>query len=206
MRSKDPLLMDRIKAYVDSYALENGGKTPSTRAIGVRFGVSHVCAYNYLRTMDELGMLSYEKGIIRTNLTDKIERKNDLSPSFSGAIPAGLPDEVEARVEEYVSIPSIFTDNKKGQFYIMKVTGESMVDADIEDGDLVIIQKDKPARTGSIVAALVHGTSSTLKRLLSDERGQYLWAENNSWTDERRNYGRDFAIQGVAVKIVKTPK
>ena len=44
MRSKDPFLMDRIKTYVEAYALENGGKTPSTREIGEKFGVSHVCA------------------------------------------------------------------------------------------------------------------------------------------------------------------
>ena len=78
-----------------------------------------------------------------------------------------------------------------------------MISAGIDSGDLVIIRKQVDARPGDIVAALLNHNSSTLKRLCEDEDGKYLWAENNTWDDQKRFYGRNFEIQGVAVKVVK---
>ena len=203
MRYKDQSLMERIKAYAEEYALDNGGSTPSTREIGAQFGVSNVLVYRYLKSMDEIGMIRYDKGYIHTDRIDKIERQRSLSPSYSGSIPAGSPDEVEARIEEYVSIPSIFVDSSSDKHFILKVSGESMIDAGISSGDLVIIREEISAKAGEIVAALVDGTGSTLKRLKNDAEGFFLWAENESWDSERRFYGRNFQIQGVAVKVVK---
>ena len=203
MRSKNRGLMEQIKTYAEEYAMSHGGATPSTRDIGAAFDISHVSAYRYLRSMDELGMIRYEHGEIRTDRIDKIEPMTNLSPSFSNAIPAGPADEVEGYVEEYVSIPSVFTDGQSGKFYILKVTGDSMTNAGIDSGDLVIIREQVDAREGDIVAALINHNSSTLKRMRKDEKGRYLWAENNSWADKDRFYGRNFEVQGVAVKVVK---
>ena len=203
MRSRDRKLMEKIKTYAEQYAMENAGSTPSTREIGDEFSIGRVNAYRYLKAMDELGIISYQDGRIRTERIDKIAPITDMSPSYINSIPAGTPDEIEAQVEEYVSIPSVFVGNQRGRFYILRVTGESMVDAGIDSGDLVIIREGLEASPGDIVAALVSGSSSTLKRYLKDEYGAYLWAENKSWTDEKRFYGRDFTIQGVAVKVVK---
>ena len=97
-------------------------------------------------------MIRYEHGEIRTDRIDKIEPMKNLSPSFSNAIPAGPADEVEGFVEEYVSIPSVFTDGRGGKFYILKVTGDSMVSAGIDSGDMVIIREQADAREGDIVA------------------------------------------------------
>ena len=203
MRSRDRKLMEKIKTYAEQYAMENAGTTPSTREIGDEFSIGRVNAYRYLRSMDELGMIKYQNGRIRTERIDKIAPIMGMSPSYSNSIPAGTPDEIEAQVEEYVSIPSVFVGNQSGRFYILRVTGESMVDAGIGDGDLVIIREELEASPGDIVAALVGGSSSTLKRYRKDEKGAYLWAENKFWTDEKRFYGRDFTVQGVAVKVVK---
>lgn len=203
MRSRNRRLMEKIKTYAEQYAMENAGSTPSTREIGDEFSIGRVNAYRYLKAMDELGIISYQDGRIRTERIDKIAPITDMSPSYINSIPAGTPDEIEAQVEEYVSIPSVFVGNQRGRFYILRVTGESMVDAGIGNGDLVIIREELEASPGDIVAALVGGSSSTLKRYLKDEKGAYLWAENESWTDEKRFYGRDFMVQGVAVKVVK---
>lgn len=203
MRSKNKGLMEQIKTYAEEYAMAHGGTTPSTRDIGAAFNISHVSAYRYLRSMDELGMIRYDHGEIRTDRIDKIEPMTNLSPSFSNAIPAGPADEVDGYVEEYVSIPSVFTDGLGGKFYILKVTGNSMVSAGIDSGDLVIIREQMDAREGDIVAALLNHNSSTLKRLCEDEDGKYLWAENETWSDDKRFYGRNFEVQGVAIKVVK---
>lgn len=203
MRSRNRRLMEKIKTYTEQYAMENAGSTPSTREIGDEFSIGRVNAYRYLKAMDELGIISYQDGRIRTERIDKIAPITDMSPSYINSIPAGTPDEIEAQVEEYVSIPSVFVGNQRGRFFLLRVAGESMVDAGIENGDLVIIREELEASPGDIVAALVGGNSSTLKRYLKDEDGAYLWAENESWTDEKRFYGRDFTIQGIAVKVVK---
>ena len=155
MRSKNKGLMEQIKTYAEEYAMSHGGATPSTRDIGAAFNMSHVSAYRYLRSMDDLGMIRYEHGEIRTDRIDKIEPMTNLSPSFSNAIPA------------------------------------------------VIIREQADAREGDIVASLIDHNSSTLKRLCRDEQGLYLWAENDSWDDKSRFYGRKFEVQGVAVKVVK---
>jgi SOS-response transcriptional repressor LexA len=68
---------------------------------------------------------------------------------------------------------------------------------------MVIIREQADAREGDIVASLINHNSSTLKRLCRDEQGLYLWAENDSWDDKSRFYGREFEVQGVAVKVVK---
>ncbi len=204
MRYKDSNLMEKIKEYAETYALENGGVTPTNNEIGEALSITRVRAYRYLKAMDELGMIRYRDGRIHTDRIDKIAPIAGLSPSYLDAIPAGTPDEIEAQVDEYVSIPSVFVGNQQGPFFILKVSGDSMVDAGIDSGDIVIIRKGIEACPGEIVAALIHGSSSTLKRIKRDEEGDmYLWAENESWSDERRNFGKDFTVQGVAVKVVK---
>lgn len=202
MRSKDRGLMERIKSYVEEYALSNNGETPTMRDIGANFNMCHTTAYRYLVAMDELGMVRYERGRISTDIIDKMDRNLKFAPSFSGAIPAGPADEVEASVEEYVPIPTAFTNGLNGDYYILTVTGDSMISANIDSGDLVIIRKQVDARPGDIVAALIENRS-TLKRLREDDEGVYLWAENETWSDDKRFYGRRFEVQGVAVKVVK---
>lgn len=202
MRSKDRNLMEKIKVYVEEYALKNNGETPTMRDIGAYFDMCHTTAYRYLVAMDELGMVRYERGKISTDIIDKMDRNLKFAPSFSGSIPAGPADEVEASVEEYVPIPTVFTNGLSGDYYILTVTGDSMISAGIDSGDLVIIRKQVDARPGDIVAALIDNRS-TLKRLCEDDEGVYLWAENDTWDDDRRFYGRVFGVQGVAVKVVK---
>ena len=86
---------------------------------------------------------------------------------------------------------------------MLEVRGDSMADAGIEPGDLVLCRQQETANTEDIVAAYIRGEGSTLKRLCRDDEGPYLWAENNDWSEESRFFGREFDIQGVAIKILK---
>ena len=203
MRHKDRDLMVKIKKFVDEYALKNGGKPPSTRDIGGSVGLSHVGVIRYLREMDELGMIRYRDGKITTDAIDKIESPQPLVPAFSDSIPAGPEEDLSGMVEEFVSIPASFKRGMNGQFFLLKVSGESMVDAGISHGDIIIAKSQTDASDGDIVVALVEGHGSTLKRLCLDEDGYFLWAENGQWPDHRRFFGRDFSIQGIGVKVVK---
>ena len=77
MRSKSKEKMEQIKAYVESYAMSNGGKTPTNREIAPAVGLTHSCISRYLRAMDELGMIRYRKGKLSTDLIDKIETMDE---------------------------------------------------------------------------------------------------------------------------------
>ena len=203
MRHKDEALMERIKKYIEKYTKENGGRTPGTREIGAALGISHVSAYRYLVAMGENGMLEYENGVIGTDTLRKVSPSVDTLCAVAGVIPCGTPEEQQEQVEEYVSIPSLFTGDARGEFFILRTTGDSMVDAWIEEGDLVIVRKAVEASEGDIVAALVDGHESTLKRLKRDGEGLYLWAENQTWDMDSRVIRKGFEIQGVAVSVVR---
>ena len=170
MQRKDIRLMERIKDYVEEYAMEHGGSTPCMRDIGAALGIHHTTAYRYLLTMDELGMIRYERGKIHTDRIDKMTGIR-FSPAYSGAIPAGSPDEIEAQVEEYVPIPLSFVDGRDGDYFVLCVSGSSMVSARIDNGDMVIVRAQVEACEGDIVAALTNGSGSTLKRVRYDDEG-----------------------------------
>ena len=92
----------------------------------------------------------------------------------------------------------------EGKFFILRADGDSMVDAGIDEGDLVVVRRQLEATSGQIVAALVDG-GSTLKRLCYNSKNdQYeLHPEN-----KEKNYppveGNHISIQGVAVKVLKS--
>ena len=205
MRSKDKGLMERILTYVEDYAMDNMGETPKMRDVGKALGVSHVSVIRYLRAMDELGMIRYENGKVHTDKIDKISIKSEASVSFPFSVPAGIPEELENLADEYIFIPEIFTGNHAGKFFVIQISGDSMVDAGIDPGDIVIMKQQVDYREDDIIMALIEG-SNTLKRVLKDEKCYYLWAENESWSKEKRIYGRNFTSQGVAIRVVKEVK
>lgn len=204
MRSKNQDLMRKIKAYVEEYAMQHNGNAPSTTMIGDKFHMTRVSGYRYLKAMDELGMIIYRDGKVRTDKLDKINmRTGDLSENYIEGITAGTPVEIEGMVDEYFSMPPLFVDGQRGHFFTLIVKGDSMIDAGIDDGDIVICRKSEEANVDDIVVAYIRGSGSTLKRYCRDDDGPFLWAENNSWNADDRVFGREFDVQGVAIKVLK---
>ena len=204
MRSKNQELMRKIKAYVEEYAMQHNGNAPSTTMIGDKFHMTRVSGYRYLKAMDELGMIIYRDGKVRTDKLDKINmRTGDLSENYIEGITAGTPVEIEGMVDEYFSMPPLFVDGQRGHFFTLIVKGDSMIDAGIDDGDIVICRESEEANVDDIVVAYIRGSGSSLKRYCRDDDGPFLWAENNSWNADDRVFGREFDVQGVAIKVLK---
>ena len=205
MRSKDQQQMADIKAFIEQYVLENNGIRPSTAMIAKEIGISRAGAYRYLVDMDKLGMIIYRNGTVTTDKISSIH--SNLSVAYEESISAGIPDEVEGSACEYFTMPAMFTGNRKGQYFAIKVNGDSMVDVGISDGDLVLVRAQSKAKDGDIVVALVDGTETTLKRFyrIPKSRAFRLHAENSTYTGEARDRTvRNLAVQGVAVKVIKT--
>ncbi len=199
MRSKSKELMDSIYKYVNQFCIAHS-RTPSTAEISQALHVSKGTIHNYLKEMDVRGMLFYQNGELRTSVTSQVNT-DQVGIPIAGAIPCGTPEEEVENIEEYISMPRAVVGN--GDFFILRASGDSMVDAGIDSGDLVVVRRQLEASPGQIVAALVDG-GSTLKRLrYDDDADRYILCPEN----RRKNYpnieGHDISIQGVAIRVLK---
>jgi len=123
-----------------------------------------------------------------------------LSIPVLGRIAAGTQrDAIEHKISE-VGVPAMLTGS--GEHYALEVTGDSMINAGILDGDTVIICKTHTSNTGDIVVALVDNNEATLKRLR--RRGDSIALEAANPAYETRLYGADrILIQGTLVGLIR---
>ena len=114
----------------------------------------------------------------------------------------GIPLLSEENVESYVKLPTELVG--RGDYYFLRANGDSMMNAGIDDGDFVLINKTTEANNGDIVVALIDN-ENTLKRLYRDDKNRkiILHPENEKYEDISVDYCQ---VQGVAVKILKDIK
>ena len=203
MRSKSTELMEQISNYIGDYYRQHHS-TPTTREIASAVGLSPSAGYKYLVEMDKRGMLSYESGEI-TNLP-KISKTpmGYFSAPLVGCIRCGDPEAEEAEVEMYVSLPEALFG--KGEFYLLRVSGDSMEDKDICDGDLVLIRKQPDCEVGDIVVALDENGENTLKVYGGiDKRTKkvILKYANEAVYPGKRILVNELTVQGVARHVIK---
>lgn len=197
MRHKDPELMKKIYEYAEDYYFAEG-HSPSTTEVAVFAGISRSTSYNYLVAMDKIGMIDYDGKTIKTEKMRKNSGINRGCEVYDSSIPCGELEEVDADVSEYVDLPtSIFGS---GDLYILRTRGESMINAGIEPGDLVVVEKQEKAEDGDIVVALGDETGSSLKRLVKNGRKCILHPENDAMEDI---VVKELKIQGVARFVIK---
>ncbi len=197
MQSKDPKRIDAIRSFVQTFEKQNG-RTPTVREIAGGTGISRSAAQRYLVAMDGDRDFSYHDGCIETPLTRRTQMRSTMV-GVIGEIACGLPRYADEVAEEYLPLPVSLTG--EGEFFLLRAVGESMIEAGISDGDLVLIRKQNTARTGQIVVALTED-EATLKRYFPEpgKRRIRLHPENSSMKDL---YVPDCLIQGVAVKVIK---
>jgi repressor LexA len=107
----------------------------------------------------------------------------------------------EENIEGHVSLDTGSANAaKNGRTFALRVRGESMIDAHIVDGDIVILEQRKDVQSGDIVAALIDG-ETTLKRYVVEHGRPYLKAENALYPDLRP--ARELEIQGVMVSLIR---
>jgi repressor LexA len=107
----------------------------------------------------------------------------------------------EQNIEGHVSLDiGSVNASKNGRTFALRVRGDSMIDAHILDGDLVILEDRKDVQNGDIVAALIDG-ETTLKRYVMEHGRPYLKAENPLFPDLVP--ARELRIQGVMISLVR---
>lgn len=199
MRSKNKELMTKMLNFIDSEYQKNG-LAPTLREIASEFNITSACVSHYVTEMKEKGLIQ-SNGKSRGIKTSKIQSMiNEVSYlPVVGSIACGTPLLAEENIEKYLPIPTEFLGN--GKYFILRANGDSMIKANIEDGDYVIIKQQETAEVGQIIVALINN-EATLKRYYLDDKRQKvrLHPENDEMQDM---YFKNVIIQGIAVKVIK---
>jgi repressor LexA len=177
------------------------GVTPSTREIQGHFGfASQTSVMQYIAALERKGFLDRHARKARALITPAMKVRITDVPIY-GHIPAGMATLAEEHIEGHVSLDtySANVSRNRGTF-ALRVRGDSMIDAHILDGDVVILEQSKDVHHGDIVAALIDG-ETTLKRYLLEHGRPYLKAENPRYPDLIP--ARELKIQGVMVSLVR---
>jgi repressor LexA len=169
-------IFEFVKRYVGEH-----GYPPTVRDIGKAIGLtSSSTVHAHLSNLEKLGVLKRDPTKPRAIevLVDKAR-----SAVSSGGLPlvgqvaAGSPVLADENIEEYVAVPGI-AGGDQGQF-VLRVKGDSMINAGILEGDHVIVRKQDTAKNGEIVVALV-GEEATVKRFFREPEHVRLQPENDA--------------------------
>ena len=145
---------------------------------------------------------SFSPSVIRGGLDESSNRNNSDENEIPvlGKIAAGTP--VEAIQNEVSRIPLPSNIEKNGEFFGLKVQGDSMIEAGINDGDTVIVKKADTAENGKIVVALIDDHEAMLKRIR--RKGKTVALESANRNYETKIFGPDrVKVQGILVSLYR---
>ena len=210
---KQSRLLDYLTA-----SLENNKVSPSFEEMRVNLGLSSKSGvHRLISSLEERGFIKrlHNKARAIKIIKDEeheqynfIQKKtnnymnNSVEVHVYGKISAGTPIEAIQQSEGYLSVPNNMIKNKN-QHYALKVSGESMIDAGILDGDTAILEKTTEVINGDIVVALIDSQEATLKRLRKKTNSIALEPANKKFETRIFGLGR-VIIQGKLVGIIRS--
>ena len=188
-------------------AMETNGYPPSMREIGEAAGLSSPSSVKYqLEALEAKGWIRRDpsRGRALEVLTPGDERFEDIKPERThnvplvGRIAAGGPILAEQNVEEVFPLPASLVG--EGDLFMLKVVGDSMIDAAICDGDFVVIRSQKDANKGEIVAAMIDG-EATVKTFSKKSSQIWLLPANDSYQPIN---GDNAEILGIVTAVLRS--
>jgi repressor LexA len=178
-------LSDRQTKILDyiRYVTKVRNYPPSVREIGEAVGLSSSSTvHNHLNQLERRGLIKRDPSKSRTvqlvsDISVAEERRNAVSVPIVGNVAAGSPILAEQNIEDHVLLSA---DIAKEGFFLLRVRGDSMINAGILNDDLVLVRPQHEASNGSIVVALVDG-DATVKRFEKADGHVKLIAENPAY-------------------------
>ena len=173
-----------ILTYIKKYIVAHG-YPPTVREIGKDLGVSSPATiHTHLSNLENKGFIKKEETknrAIELLVDNEFEMKQESSVEVPllGKITAGSPIEAIERPNEYFSLPAYLIPKNKEVFTLL-VNGESMINAGILDGDIVIVERTSTARNGEIVVAMTDENEVTLKTFYKESNYFRLQPENDT--------------------------
>ena len=157
--------------------------------------------HKLLSSLEEKGFVNRLPHKARALSINTNVNENDKELPFLGRIAAGNPIEAITGSFEQISVPNYLINNKDEHF-TLEVTGDSMIEAGIYDGDIVVIRKMEVANSGDIVVALIDQNEVTLKRFRSFKNSIALEPSNKNYKTRIFGEGR-VKIQGKLVGLIR---
>mgnify|MGYP002173126151 FL=1 len=143
---------------------------------------------------------TFSPSVIKGGLDSQNDKKNLNKIPVLGKIAAGTPIEAIQNEVSRITIPEELSKN--GQHFGLKVSGDSMIEAGINDGDTVIVKKTNTANNGQIVVALIDDQEAMLKRIRT--KGKVVALESANKEYETKIFGPDrVKVQGVLVSLYR---
>lgn len=193
-------IFDFIKRYSAKY-----GYPPTVRDIGKAVGLaSSSTVHAHLANLEKIGMIRRDPSKPRAlELLDRVGEtvRSVVAPGglpLVGSVAAGAPILAEENIEEHITVPAE-AGGSDGEF-ILRVRGESMIDAGMLDGDLVVVRRQDTASDGEIVVALV-GEEATVKRFFRESDHIRLQPENATMEPIR---SKDVQLVGKVVGLLRS--
>ena len=190
-------MQEKIYQYIKDCICEHG-YPPSVREIGAAMGLkSPSTVHFHLKRMEEAGILTIGSGKGRAiTLTDNSGAGAQRRIPVLGTVAAGSPILAQECVEDYLTLDSI---GRGGNYFALRVRGESMLNAGIFPGDYVIVRQQPEANPGEIVVALI-GDEATVKRYAVREGKIWLLPENDAYPPID---GSDAQILGIVTAALR---
>jgi|TARA_B100002052_G_scaffold93267_1_gene86004 repressor LexA len=166
------------------YKIENEGYSPSIREIAEKVNLKSTSSvHHHLNNLIEKGLLSKKANQPRTLTSNKIITSFKTVP-IVGEIAAGSPLLAEENKIGEISVPQ---EKFNQNLFALKVNGDSMLDAGIHDGDIVVIDKGVEPKNGDIGAFMINDTEATVKYLDTISGKRYLIPANKNYNNQEIN-------------------
>lgn len=205
----------RILSYIRQSFIDHG-RPPTIREIGRAAGISSTSVVNYnLNILQEKGLIQRDREVSRgVRLVDREAVVRAHAPGarvlrvpMLGRIVAGepvpVPDSAQMDVEESIALTRDIVQ-EAGPIYALQVKGDSMIDALIHDGDIVIMKPDTEARNGDLVAAWLKAErETTLKRFYWEKGGKVRLQPANPTMNPIYVEASNLEIQGKVIAVIR---
>ncbi len=187
-------ILDAIRQYTS-----DRGYPPSVREIGERVGLSSSSTVqSHLKTLERRGLIHRDPTKPRALRSDgRPAAPETLTLPIIGRVAAGVPITAQENVEGEFVLPSSFA--RHSDSFMLRVAGDSMIDAAILNGDLLLVQPQPSANNGEIVVAIVEG-EATVKRFYKERGRVRLQPENANMAPI---YANDVTIVGRVEAVVR---
>ena len=189
----------QIKDFVDG-SIKRKNIAPTEREIAVKFKISPSTVHEHLEALQEKGYLERAHGRARgIKISDSLSGL--IKIPLLGYIAAGQPIEaIENR--EMIAIPANRVPHTNSLF-ALTVQGDSMVEENIHDGDVIVVKQQNTARNGETVVALIDNEFATVKKFYRERRQIRLQPANDSFEPIIIKNHQDFRIQGIVTDVIK---
>ena len=173
------------------------GYPPTLQEIARHLQVSgNLGVLRHLQVLERKGLIHRSPGSSRSIVLADRPRSEAVALPLIGTVQAGLPQLTDEQVEAYLAVDGSLVKGKNS--FLLRVRGESMIEAHIMPGDLVVVRPQPAAENGEIVVALIEGGDATLKRI-EQLPGRVLLHPANAAMEPLSFPPESVQIQGVVV-------